>query len=69
MKRDPRLYLDDILDSVNRIEEYTEGLNFEAFAMDYKTVDAVVRNFELLAKQQNVFHLELKRNIPIFRGG
>jgi uncharacterized protein with HEPN domain len=62
LKRDPRLYLDDILDSVNRIEEYTEGLNFEAFAMDLGIL-------KLLAKQQNVFHLELKRNIPIFRGG
>ena len=44
MKRDPRLYIDDIVEAVNRIEEYAEGLSFEAFSKDRKTVDAIVRN-------------------------
>ena len=29
MKRDYRLYLDDILEAIGKIEKYTEGLSFE----------------------------------------
>jgi uncharacterized protein with HEPN domain len=50
MPRDFRLYLDDILDAIQRIETYTEGLDFEAFKSDLKTQDAVVRNLEIIGE-------------------
>lgn len=46
-KREPNIYLEDILASINRIEEYTKSLTFEAFRNDQLTIDAVVRNFEI----------------------
>lgn len=46
MKRDPRLYLDDILDAIEKIENYVKGLTFEEFSEDSKTVDAIVRNLD-----------------------
>lgn len=48
MRRDPRLYLDDILEAIARIQEYTDGLDYEAFSHDRKTQDAVIRNLEII---------------------
>jgi len=44
------MYLDDILNSMNRILEYVDGYSFSDFKKDYKTVDAVIRNFEIIGK-------------------
>ena len=50
------LYLEDMLQSIQRIEEYTLGFEFITFKRDYKTVDAVVRNFEIIG--------EAAKNVP-----
>ena len=55
-ERDVRLYLDDILEAIDKIERYTEGLNFEQFRKDDKTGDAVIRNFSVIG--------EAVKNIP-----
>jgi len=55
-KRDPLLYLEDISVSMARVQEYISGLNFRHFKWDHKTVDAVVRNFEIIG--------EASKNIP-----
>ena len=43
-----QVYLEDIIDAINSIEEYTRGLTFNAFVEDRKTVDAVIRDFEII---------------------
>ena len=50
MRRDPRLYLDDILDAIGNIREYTTDQNYEIFQHDRKTRDAVVRNLEIIGE-------------------
>ncbi|OIP90890.1 MAG: hypothetical protein AUK24_03695 [Syntrophaceae bacterium CG2_30_49_12] len=50
MPRDPRLYLDDILEAITQIREYTALTDYEAFAQDRKTQDAVVRNLEIIGE-------------------
>jgi len=50
--RDWRLRVDDILDAIARIEQYVSGLSFEQFRADQKTVDAVVRNLEVIGEVQ-----------------
>jgi uncharacterized protein with HEPN domain len=50
MPRDPRLYLEDIKRSVELIQAYTAGLDFEQFDRDQKTIDAVVRNLEIIGE-------------------
>jgi|SRR3989338_8177850 len=50
MKRDIGVFLEDILESIDRIEEYTKGISEEEF---YKTVslqDAVIRRFEIIGE-------------------
>jgi uncharacterized protein with HEPN domain len=49
-KRHPKLYLEDIITSISNIEEYTEGLSFKGFSNDKKTIDAVVRNLEIIGE-------------------
>lgn len=56
MHRDYKLYLDDILESINLIFTYVDKLDYEAFAADQKTFDAVVRNLEIIG--------EAARNLP-----
>lgn len=48
--RDYRLYLDDILESCNKIRRYTDGMSFDEFVSDFKTQDAVIRNFEIIGE-------------------
>jgi uncharacterized protein with HEPN domain len=43
--RDWQLLVGDILDAIERIEQYTAGMIFEAFEDDERTIDAVIRNF------------------------
>lgn len=50
MKRDYRLYIDDISEAVEKIEKYVEGLAFDEFVQDGKTIDAVIRNFEIIGE-------------------
>ena len=40
MRRDYKVYFEDILEAIGRIRSYTEGLSLEAFSSDTKTVDA-----------------------------
>ena len=48
--RDVRVYLDDILTSISRIEKYVEGMSMDQFRADSKTTDAVVRNLEIIGE-------------------
>ncbi len=47
-KRDTILLLEDMLDSALKIRRYTGNLTFDSFIEDEKTIDAVVRNFEII---------------------
>lgn len=48
--RDWQLRIEDILDAISRIEKYTAELSSEQFSADRKTVDAVVRNLEVIGE-------------------
>ena len=49
-ERSYKIFLDDIQTAMSRIAEYIEGYDFEQFKRDYKTVDAVIRNFEIIGE-------------------
>ncbi len=52
-KRDAHLLVEDILDSAHKIIEYTQDISFEQFSNDSKTIDAVIRNFEIIGEAAN----------------
>ena len=45
-----RLRVEDILEAIGSIEIYITGMTFEQFRADRKTVDAVVRNLEVIGE-------------------
>lgn len=45
-----RLRMEDMLDSIQAIEGFIDGLEFDSFRSDRKTVDAVVRNLEVIGE-------------------
>lgn len=49
-------YLDDILVAIEKIERFTNGMSYEEFVSNDKTVDAVLRNFEVIG--------EATKNVP-----
>lgn len=49
-KRPVDLLLDDIVESIERVEQYIKGISFEEFVKDQKTIDAVVRNLEIIGE-------------------
>lgn len=50
MSRDNRFRLQDILDAIDRISSYVEGMTYEDFLADRKTQDAVTRNVEIIGE-------------------
>ena len=49
-ERSAELLLEDMLESCERIIEYTQGLSFDEFKKNYLVVDAVVRNFTIIGE-------------------
>ncbi|HRN25618.1 MAG: DUF86 domain-containing protein [Ignavibacteriaceae bacterium] len=49
---------------MNRIAEYLEGLDLNLFCNDTKTVDAVIRNFEIIGEAAKNLPDEIKIKYP-----
>ena len=54
--KDSKLYIRDIIESMEKILDYTKGLDFDGFVENRMAYDAVIRNFEIIG--------EAARNIP-----
>ena len=56
MKRDVNLFINDIKESINNIEEFSKGLNLEKFSKDKLRQSAIIRQLEIIG--------EAVKNIP-----
>jgi uncharacterized protein with HEPN domain len=63
-KRSPQLLLEDIIESAKKILTYTDGLSYEQFLADGRTVDAVIRNFEIIGEAANRLPEEIRDQYP-----
>ncbi len=63
-KRDHILLIEDMLEAALKIKRYVDGLDFNAFINDDKTIDAVVRNFEIIGEAANRIDEDFKINHP-----
>jgi uncharacterized protein with HEPN domain len=50
--------------SIERVQEYIALLDFQHFKWDYKTVDAVIRNFEIIGEAAKNLPKETKDLYP-----
>ncbi len=56
MKKDPKIFLQHILESIERIEEFTKNISKEDFLKSTETQDAVIRRLEIIG--------EATKNLP-----
>ena len=54
-----------MLTAMNRVAEYIHGLTFNEFKRDFKTVDAVIRNFEVIGEASKNMPREIKEKYPM----
>ena len=52
-RRDLKLWIRDILDSISAVQGYAEGMKYKDFVADRKTVDAVLRNLIVIGEAAN----------------
>lgn len=63
-KRDPLLFLDDIMSAIRKIEKYTRGLTAEELKKNEMVVDAVIRNFEIIGEAVKGIPRALREKYP-----
>ena len=63
-ERSWRMRVEDILASIEKIKAYTQGMTYEKFSADGKTVDAVIRNLEIIGEAAGYIPLEIQEKFP-----
>src|SRR3989344_2258239 len=67
-KRNPFLYIDDILESIHLINEYTRDISKEGFLNDAKLQDAVFRRMEIIGEAAKNLPEEFQEKSPHIPG-
>ena len=69
VERNPRLYLTEIIEGIDKIEAYTEGLTREAFLKDPMRIDAVNTNLRNIGEAVRVLakHPSIKSKFYYYR--
>lgn len=64
MPRNYKVYLEDILDSIKAVEEFTAGISCQEFCGDRKTFDAVARNLEIIGEASKKLPEDVRALFP-----
>jgi uncharacterized protein with HEPN domain len=63
-RRSRPLLVEDILESVEKIERYVSGMDHDTFVGDEKTIDWVVRNLEIIGEAANRLPEDFRAQYP-----
>ena len=61
MQRGYKVYLEDILSSIEKIERYIKGISHEKFLEDDMISDAIIRNLEVIGEATKNVSFDIKR--------
>ncbi|MDF0591378.1 HepT-like ribonuclease domain-containing protein [Candidatus Methanocrinis natronophilus] len=64
MKKDPEVFLDHILESIDLIEDYSEGVTESEFIRSSSLQDMIVRRIEIIGEAVKNLPDDLKREHP-----
>ena len=65
MKKDPKIFLAHILESIKEIENHVKKFSKDDFLRDIKTQDAVIRRMEIIGEASNNLPNEFKKKYPL----
>lgn len=63
-KRNYVMYLEDIINCIEKIEQYISGLSYEDFVSNSLVFDAVIRNLEVVGEASKNIPGEVMGNYP-----
>jgi len=61
MKREFKIFLQDILNEIFRIKKFTKNLDFKNFKSDEKTIYAVTRSLEIIGEATSQIPIEIRK--------
>jgi uncharacterized protein with HEPN domain len=64
-KRSDELLLEDMLEAAQSVFDFVGSMNYDQFISDKKTVDAVVRNFEIIGEASKLISENIKSTNPL----
>jgi uncharacterized protein with HEPN domain len=64
MPRDYKVYLEDIIEAISKIERYVANLSFEEFTRNEMVIDATIRNFEIIGEAVKRIPENMKEKHP-----
>lgn len=64
IRREFILYLEDMLQSMGRIEEYLGDFEFKKFKTNYMVIDAIIRNFEIIGEASKSIPKDVQEKYP-----
>jgi len=62
--KDSKVYLQDIYEIIERIEDYTKNRNRDQFLDDYEKQDAIIRRLEIIGEAVKRVSVKIKENNP-----
>jgi uncharacterized protein with HEPN domain len=69
MSRSFAILLGEILEAIELVRGYTEGLDFDAFAANVEKQDSVIRRIEIIGEAVKGIPLEIRSNYPTIPWG
>lgn len=63
-QKNVHVYLNDVLESIKQIEEYTRGITEDDFFGDLKTQDSVMRRLEIIGEAVKNMPADFKESHP-----
>jgi len=64
MKKEPLIFIEHILDSIERIESYTKNLTKEKLTKDVKIQDAIIRRIEIIGEAAKNLPTDFRNKYP-----
>lgn len=64
MTRSPKLYIKDIANAIEEVEEFMRNLTFDEFSQNTQAVRAVTMDFIVIGEAAKHLPLETRRNYP-----
>lgn len=62
--RSYKMFLEDILESLEKIEKYTEQYSYDQFILNSEKIDAVLRNLEIMGEAAGKIPAQIKTEYP-----